>query len=76
MKTRRYIAFVTLAIAVIAPAMFAVVSVTGGLNLTPEWGYALGMNREEALVLGVGGAIMCSFLPGIGSAACGITGAL
>jgi hypothetical protein len=76
MKTRRYIAFVTLVIAVIAPAMFAAVSVGGGLNLTPEWAYAFGMSQEEALALGIGGAIMCSFIPGIGSAACGITGAL
>ncbi len=42
----------------------------------PQWGYALGMEGEEALAFGIAGAIGCSFFGGVGGAACGVAGAL
>ncbi len=40
------------------------------------YGWATGMGGTDALLFGVAGAVMCSFIPGIGSTACGITGAV
>lgn len=42
----------------------------------PQWGYALGLEGEEALMFGVVGAIECSFFGPAGGIACGIAGAL
>lgn len=40
------------------------------------WVYALGMSDEEALAMGIAGAITCSFFLAPGAIACGVVGAL
>lgn len=42
----------------------------------PQWGYAFGMEGEEALAYAIAGAIGCSFFGPFGGVACGVTGAL
>jgi len=42
----------------------------------PAWVYALGMSDEEALAMGIAGAITCSFFLAPGAIACGVVGAL
>ena len=44
--------------------------------VAPRWAYALGMNREETLIFGLAGAVVCSPFIWIGAIACGVTGAL
>lgn len=40
----------------------------------PQWGYAWGMNREEAAVFGALGVATCLPFIWVGAAACGLTG--
>ena len=56
------------------PAMVVMVQVTVAANPMAHWAWSFGMSRGEAALFGLAGAVMCSFLPGVGSAACGIAG--
>ena len=42
----------------------------------PQWAYAWGMSRREALAFGLLGVATCAGLAGVGAAACGVTGVL
>ena len=40
----------------------------------PQWGYAWGMNRNEAAIFGAAGVLTCAPFIWIGAIACGLTG--
>jgi len=74
MRTRRVVAALLLAMlpAFAGASMIAHEPVAGR---TVEWVYALGMTKEEALVVGVVGAVMCGAIAFPGGIACGLVGA-
>ncbi len=74
MNRRKVLAAVTLAAILSFPAATTEIKALHGMPAA-QWTYFLEMDAEEALIVGVGGAVMCSFIPGIGSVACGVAGA-
>lgn len=73
MKQRTLVAASTLAA---LPVM--VVTLQAAVMSSPltHWAWSFGMSRGESAAFGVAGAVMCSFIPGVGSLACGLTGVL
>ncbi len=71
MRNRPLVAASTLAA---LPAMVVMLQVTVAASPMAQWGWAFGMSRGEAAAFGAAGAVMCAFIPGIGSLACGLTG--
>ena len=71
MRNRPLVAASTLAA---LPAMVVMLQVTVAASPMAQWAWSFGMSRGESAAFGVAGAVMCSFIPGIGSLACGLTG--
>lgn len=71
MRNRPLVAASTLAA---LPAMAVMLQVTVAASPMTQWAWSLGMSRGESAAFGVAGAVMCAFIPGIGSLACGLTG--
>ena len=72
MFARRLVAGATLV------ALPAFVAAAGTSNLTEQlglWAYALGITGVEAVVWGLGTAVACSAIPGIGTVSCAVVGA-
>lgn len=71
MRNRPLVAASTLAA---LPAMVVMLQVTVAASPMAHWAWSFGMSRGESAAFGVAGAVMCAFIPGIGSLACGLTG--
>ena len=71
MRKRTLVAASTLAA---LPVMVITLQATVATNPMAHWAWSLGMSRGESAAFGVAGAVVCSFIPGIGSLACGLTG--
>lgn len=56
------------------PAMVVMVQATIAANPIVHWAWSFGMSRGESAAFGAAGAVMCAFIPGVGSLACGLTG--
>ena len=56
------------------PAMMVMVQATIAANPIAHWAWSFGMSRGESAAFGAAGAVMCAFIPGVGSLACGLTG--
>lgn len=66
--------------------MVAAIALVVGLGVTPvlqsagtmnaQWGWALDMDRNEALAFGAASLLMCSAIPNPGAIACGAAGLL
>lgn len=56
------------------PAMVVMVQATIAANPIAHWAWSFGMSRGESAAFGAAGAVMCAFIPGVGSLACGLTG--
>lgn len=73
MRNRPLVAASTLAA---LPVMAVMVHATVAASPMVQWAWSFGMSRGESAAFGVAGAVMCAFIPGIGSLACGLTGVL
>ena len=71
MRRRPTVAASTLAA---LPVMVVMVQAAIATNPMAHWAWSFGMSRGESAAFGVAGAVMCSFIPGVGSLACGLTG--
>ena len=71
MRKRPLVAASTLAA---LPVMVVMAQAAVATNPMAQWAWSYGMSRGESAAFGVAGAVMCSFIPGIGSLACGLTG--
>ena len=56
------------------PVMVIMMQTAVATSPLAHWAWSFGMNRDESAAFGVAGAVMCAFIPGIGSLACAITG--
>ena len=73
MRKRTLVAAFTLAT---LPVMAFLVQAAVAASPMAEWAWSFGMSRNESAAFGLAGAVMCAFIPGIGSLACGVTGVL